>query len=92
MVDVDIAVERLIPIPGKSTVVVGTVVAGEVHGGDVFEFRVSPLGARASRSGEGSSLRPVRAIASGCSSTATSRRRNSGRPGGAHGYQAYDPP
>ena len=37
--DVDLAVERLIPIPRRGTVVVGTVVAGSIRVGDRVEFR-----------------------------------------------------
>lgn len=36
---IDIAVERLIDIPRRGTVVVGTIISGDVAVGDVLEFR-----------------------------------------------------
>ena len=39
MSDVDIAIERCIPIPGRGTVVVGTVVAGTISVGNTYELR-----------------------------------------------------
>ena len=36
---VDMAIERLIEIPDRGTVVVGTIVTGSIRPGDVVEFR-----------------------------------------------------
>lgn len=39
VLDVNVAVERLIPIQHRGTVLVGTIVAGSIRVGDRFEFR-----------------------------------------------------